>query len=63
LIEIFKYRNKVALAKTPVGLLEADYMQKFITMTSEIGERGYLDDVPITLCLLDFDPFKILVNF
>jgi hypothetical protein len=32
LIEIFKYRNKVALAKTPVAMLEADYMQEFITM-------------------------------
>ena len=52
MIEIFKYRNKVALAKTPVDMLEADYMQLFITMTSEIGERDYLDDVPITFVFL-----------
>jgi hypothetical protein len=62
LIEIFKYRNNVAFAKTTMDGLEADYTQKFITLTSKIGEKGYLDDMHITLCLLDFDPVKILAN-
>lgn len=60
--EIFNYRSSIAMAGNPGEGFRADYMQRFARMASEMVATGYLEDVPITLCHLDFEPRNILID-
>ena len=62
LIEIFKYRESLAVAHGTDYNFRADYMRRFAAMTSDLNTMGYLEDVSITLCHLDFEPRNILVD-
>lgn len=60
--EIFNYRSSMAMADVPAEGFRAEYMQRFARMAFEMAATGCLEDVPTTLCHLDFEPRNILVD-
>lgn len=62
LLQIFNHRESAAMAKTPVDDFDAEYMQRFAAMTREMADMGYLKEVTISLCHLDFEPRNFLID-
>ncbi|KAK5944534.1 hypothetical protein PMZ80_003816 [Knufia obscura] len=57
---IFQYRLEDAAKHNEIYSFE--YNSWFLAMTNELGVLGYLTDVPITLCHLDFEPPNIIAD-